>query len=190
MRVKVGDPNSFDCEVYLNGVKQEEYLLADDELGIVHLIERHWRTGEIVKRPDSPYSGTGYVEVKGKVEIRGLSPQPGTFNHSDLLEMLAWLGSQSYVPSPGPIVPAAEVQFFECAKGCPEDLEIDCCPLEVLTPTEEQWENAHVVDSTSCFHVSRYVELAQRLEQEPELKQELQDVYDLAGKTRLTSPGW
>ena len=74
------DDENADCyEVYVDGRKVVDWLLADDESNMVDIKEFDWYSlerGERVTIPDENPYGIRFVELTGKVQIKQVKPLP------------------------------------------------------------------------------------------------------------------
>jgi hypothetical protein len=73
MRVDLTQEGNKDVDVELNGTKIENVLWADDAVGECEVFETDWRTGELVKAPDTEW-GYRTIRLKGKVKINDRRP--------------------------------------------------------------------------------------------------------------------
>jgi hypothetical protein len=74
MRVDLTQDGNKDVDVELNGTKIENVLWADDAMGECEVFETDWRTGELVKAPDTEW-GYRTMRLKGKVKINDRRPK-------------------------------------------------------------------------------------------------------------------
>jgi hypothetical protein len=74
MRVDLTQDGNKDVDVELNGTKIENVLWADDATGECEVFETDWRSGELVKAPDTEW-GYRTMRVKGRVKINDRRPK-------------------------------------------------------------------------------------------------------------------